>query len=130
MQPIDDATSVSSSQPAMTSKIAMDSGVATLLSSSTEADLFLMVRSGTRGPMEHDWQISPAFVEKSQSRLRASAPRRLPATIERVTGRKRPKPRVLPKGDVNPIKPHRDPPAPRRRTQPTRPDETPPSEGD
>ena len=111
-------------------KIAMDSGVATLLSSSTEADLFLMVRSGSRGPMEHDWQISPAFVEKSQDRLRAAAPRRLPATIERVTGRKRPKPRVLPKADVDPIKPHRDSPAPRRRTQPTRTDEGPRPEGD
>lgn len=97
-------------------KIALDSGVARLLSSSTEADLFLMVRRGSHDPMDHDWQIAPAFVERTHDRLRAAAPGRLPATIQRVTRRSRPKPRVLPKGDVDPILPYREPVA-RRRTQ-------------
>ena len=95
--------------------IAMDSGVASLLSSSTEADLFLMVRRGSRGPMDHGWQISAAFAEKSRNRLRAAAPGRIPATIKRVTGPRNPGPRILPKADVDPIPTRRDSPAPRRR---------------
>jgi hypothetical protein len=87
--------------------IALDSGVARLLSSTTEADRFLLIRQGAHGPMDHDWQIRPAFVEKTRDRLRAAEPGPLPATIARVTRRRRPKPRVLPAGDVDP--PHQDP---------------------
>ena len=80
--------------------IALDSGVARLLSSSTEADLFLMIRSGSRGPMDPGWQIPPAFVDHTVGRLRAAAPRGIPAVFSRVTGRNRARPKVLPKGDV------------------------------
>lgn len=81
-------------------RIALDSGVARLLSSSTEADLFLMIRSGSHGPMDPGWQIPPAFVDHTVGRLRAAAPRGIPAVLSRVTGRARAQPNVLPKGDI------------------------------
>ena len=80
--------------------IALDSGVARLLSSSTEADLFLMIRSGSHGPMDPGWQIPPAFVDHTVGRLRAAAPRGIPAVLSRVTGRDRARSKVLPKGDI------------------------------
>ena len=82
--------------------IALDSGVAGLLSSSTEPELFLLIRAGSRGPMDPGWQIPPAFVEHTVGRLRAAAPRRGSAAIARVTRRGRAKPRVLPKDDIGP----------------------------
>ena len=82
--------------------IALDSGVASLLTSSTEPELFLMVRSGSHGPMDPGWQISPDFVEQTVDRLRAAAPGRVPAALAKVTGRTRSRPQVLPKGDVGP----------------------------
>jgi hypothetical protein len=97
--------------------IALDSGVARLLISTTEPDRFLLIRQGAHGPMDHNWQIGAAFVEKTRDRLRAAEPGPLPATIARVTRRGRPKPRVLPKGDVDPTVPHADRPGPRRGTR-------------
>lgn len=82
-------------------KITLDSGVHALLSSGTEADHFLLVRAGSQGPMEHGWQIAPAFVEKSRDRIRAAAPKRVPATIARVTRRGKPRPTVLPQSDID-----------------------------
>ncbi|HEX7346714.1 MAG TPA: hypothetical protein VF253_07970 [Candidatus Limnocylindrales bacterium] len=84
-------------------KIALDSGVRDLLSSCTDADHFLLVRSGSHGPMEPGWQIAPAFVEKSRHRIRAAAPKRVPATIARVTRRGKPRPTVLPASDIDAI---------------------------
>lgn len=80
--------------------IALDSGVDRLLTSSTEADLFLMIRRGSHGPMDPGWQIPPAFVEQTVGRLRAAAPRGVPAVLSRVTGRSRSRPEVLPKADI------------------------------
>jgi hypothetical protein len=80
--------------------IALDSGVAGLLTSSTEADLFLMIRRGSHGPMDPGWQIPPAFVEQTVGRLRAAAPRGVPAVLSRVARRRRARPVVLPKGDL------------------------------
>jgi hypothetical protein len=80
--------------------IALDSGVARLLSSSTEADLFLMIRSGSRGPMDPGWRIPPAFVDHTVGRLRAAAPRGIPAALSRVTGRGRSRANILPKSDI------------------------------
>ncbi len=84
-------------------KIALDSGLGRLLTSSTEPELFLLLRRGSHGPMDPGWQIPPAFVEQSVRRLRASAPGRVPAALSRVTRRGRPKAQVLPKGDVGPV---------------------------
>lgn len=82
--------------------IALDSGIARLLSSSTEADLFLIIRSASHGPMDPGWQIPPKFVDHAVGRLRAAAPGRLPSALARVGGRRRKAPGVLPKGDIGP----------------------------
>ena len=93
-------------------KIALDSGVGRLLSSSTEPELFLILRRGSHGPMDPGWQIPQAFVDKSVKRLRASDPGPVPAALARITGRARTKPQVLPKGDVGPIPGSDDDPSP------------------
>jgi hypothetical protein len=80
--------------------IALDSGIARLLSTSTEPELFLMVRSGSHGlMMEPGWQVPPSFVEYSQDRLRESEPSGVASAISRVTRRRRPRTDVLPSGD-------------------------------
>jgi hypothetical protein len=81
-------------------RIALDSGVGALFTSSSEAELFLLLRRGSRGRMDPGWRIPDAFVEASRARLREAAPGRVPSALARVTGRARPKPRVLPDGDV------------------------------
>ena len=53
--------------------------------------------------MDHGWQIPPAFVKKTRDRLRAAEPGGIPDTIARVRRRRRPKPQVLPPGDVEPL---------------------------
>ena len=78
--------------------IALESGVAGLLTSSTEADLFLMVRRGSHGPMDPGWQIPEAFVGHTVGRLRSAEP----GPLSRVTRRRRPPPRVLPQSDIGP----------------------------
>ena len=61
----------------------------------------LLVRGGSQGPMEHGWQIPPAFVEKSHDRIRAAAPKGVPGTIARVTRRGKPRATVLPQSDID-----------------------------
>jgi hypothetical protein len=80
--------------------IALDSGLARLLDSSTEPELFLMIRSGSHGPMDPGWQIPPSFVDYSVDRLRESEPRGIASALSRVTRRRRPRPGILPTGDV------------------------------
>ncbi len=81
-------------------QIALESGVAGLFSSSSEAELFLLLRRGSRGRMEPGWRIPETFVQVSRTRLREAAPGRVPAALARVTRRERPKPAVLPDGDI------------------------------
>src|SRR5688572_22431032 len=80
--------------------IALDSGIARLLDSSTEAELFLMIRSGSHGPMDPGWQVPPRFVGYSVDRLRGAEPRGIGSALSRVTRRRREQPRILPKGDA------------------------------
>jgi hypothetical protein len=82
--------------------IALNSGIGRLLSTSTEAELFLMVRSGSHGPLDPGWQVPPAFVEYSVGRLRESEPKGIASALSRVGRRRRPRPDVLPKGDIGP----------------------------
>ena len=81
-------------------RIALESGVGRLFTSSSEAELFLLLRRGSRGRMDPGWRIPEAFVEVSRARLREAAPGRMPAALARVTRRARAKPRVLPDGDI------------------------------
>ena len=80
--------------------IAQSSGIARLLDSSTEPELFLMVRSGIDRPLDPGWQVPPGFVDYSVDRLRASEPRGVASALSRVTRRRRRPPDILPKGDV------------------------------
>ena len=80
--------------------IALDSGLARLLDSSTEPELFLMIRSGSRGPMDPGWQIPARFVDYSVDRLRESEPSGIGAALSRVTRPRRRRPEVLPQGDI------------------------------
>jgi hypothetical protein len=80
--------------------IALDSGLARLLDSSTEPELFLMIRSGSHGPMDPGWQIPSSFVDYSVDRLRESEPRGITSALSRVTRRRRQRPEILPHGDV------------------------------
>ncbi len=59
-----------------------------------------MIRSGSHGPMDPGWQIPPSFVDYSVGRLRDSEPRGIASALSRVTRRRRPRPGVLPKGDI------------------------------
>lgn len=90
--------------------IALNAGVARLLSSSTEAELFLMVRHGSHGQMEPGWRVNPAFAERTVDRLRAeAAPRGVPGVLSRVTRRRRSQPQILPQGDIG--SPEKSPPS-------------------
>lgn len=81
--------------------IALDSGIGRLLSTSTEPELFLMVRSGSHGPMDPGWQVPPRFVDYSVDRLRESEPKGIASAFSRVAGRRRPRPAILPPGDLS-----------------------------
>jgi len=81
--------------------IALSSRIARLLSTSTEPELFLMVRRGSHGPLDPDWQVPPSFVEYSVDRLRESEPKGIASALSRVT-RRRPRTEILPEGDVGP----------------------------
>jgi len=83
-------------------EIALSSRIARLLSTSTEPELFLMVRRGSHGPLDPDWQVPPSFVEYSVDRLRESEPKGIASALSRVTRRRRPRTDILPKGDVGP----------------------------
>ena len=83
-------------------EIALSSKIARLLSTSTEPELFLMVRSGSHGPLDPGWQVPPSFVEYSVDRLRESEPKGIASALSRFTRRRRPRTEILPKGDVGP----------------------------
>jgi hypothetical protein len=82
-------------------RIARDAGIARLLDTSTEPELFLMIRSGSHGPMSPDWQVRPEFVESTVDRLREAEPRGISSALSRVTRRRRPRTDILPSGDVH-----------------------------
>jgi hypothetical protein len=83
--------------------IALDSGIGRLLSSSTEPELFLMIRRGSHGPMAPGWKIPADFVGYSVDRLRAAEPGPIPSALSRVARRgRRARSQILPTGDVGP----------------------------
>jgi hypothetical protein len=82
--------------------IALESGVDRLLTSSTEAELFLMVRHGSQEQMAPGWEVAPAFRERTVDRLRATAPGRIPAALARVVRWRRPQTQILSPSDTGP----------------------------
>jgi hypothetical protein len=81
--------------------IALEAGVAQLLTSSTEPELFLMVRRGSQDQMAPGWEVAPAFREQTVNRLRATAPGRIPGALAKVVRRRRPRPQLLTPGDTD-----------------------------
>lgn len=73
-----------------------------VLASCSDAEIFLLLRRGANGTMDPGWQMPDWFVEHARGNVRRSEPRGVPAAIARVTKRAKPRPEVLPTGDVKP----------------------------
>ena len=77
-------------------------GLGRVLSSCTDAELFLVLRRGYTEPMDHGWKVPASFLERSGQNLRAAEPSGVPAAVARMTRRNRSRsgPNVLESGDV------------------------------
>ena len=83
-------------------RVGHDSGVARVVSSCSDAEIFLLLRAGVGlGEMDPGWQVPSWFLEHVEGRRRASEPHGVPAVLQRVTRRAPRKPRVLNPGDVD-----------------------------
>ena len=83
-------------------RIARETGVARVLTSCSDAELFLLLRGGAGlAEMDPGWEVPAWFVNQAPERLREAEPRGVPAAVARITGRAKSKPRVLPPGDVD-----------------------------
>jgi hypothetical protein len=83
-------------------ELAQGSGLGRVLSSCSEAELFMLLRKGAQETMDHDWQMPASFAERGLEQLRRAEPRGVPAAIARVRRRGRTGPRVLPDRDLTP----------------------------
>src|SRR6185295_7514649 len=81
--------------------LAKETGLDWVLSSSTEPELYLMLRRGINYThLDWEWEIPDTLSDRAVANLRAAEPAALPAALARVTGR-RPQPAtVLPPADV------------------------------
>jgi hypothetical protein len=81
--------------------IAKSSGLSRVLSSSTDAELFLVVRRGYLERVDPStWAIPASFPAHGFENLRRAEPGRLPGAIARLRGQARDVARVLPDADV------------------------------
>jgi hypothetical protein len=79
-------------------QIAQDAGVARLLASCSEAELFLLTRRGITEPFEPGWKVPATAIERGTLNARAAEPGRVAGAIRAVRpGRARPS--VLPEGE-------------------------------
>lgn len=81
--------------------LAKETGLDGVLSSSTEAELYLLLRRGINYThLDWEWEIPDTLSDRAVANLRAAEPSALPAAVARITGR-RPRPAtVLPPADV------------------------------
>ena len=81
--------------------LAKETGLDWVLSSSTEPELYLLLRRGINYThLDWEWEIPEALTDRAVANLRAAEPPALPAALARITGR-RPRPAtVLPPADV------------------------------
>ncbi len=75
-------------------QIARDAGVARLLDSCTDAELFLLTRRGITEPMEPGWTVPASALERGTRNARAAEPGRVAGALRAV--RPKPRPSVLP----------------------------------
>jgi hypothetical protein len=76
-------------------QIAEEANVAGLLSSLTNADLFLLLRRGITSPMEDGWRIPHAAAARARHNLRRASPNPVVAGVRRLVGTNRRKPHLL-----------------------------------
>jgi hypothetical protein len=79
-------------------EVARSSGIARVLSSASDPELFLEMRRGILGPMEWDWQIPKGFAGRAIDNLRRADPGPVPTALARITKRGRKGARVLGEG--------------------------------
>ena len=79
-------------------RIADEANVASLLSSLTNAELFLLLRRGITDPMEADWRIPDAAAARARTNLQEASPSQLVAAVRRFVGTRRMRPRLLEEG--------------------------------
>ena len=81
--------------------LAKESRLDWVLSSSTEPELYLLLRRGINYErLDHVWQIPDTLSDRAAANLRAAEPSAIGATLARVTGRRRSHPAtVLPPAD-------------------------------
>ena len=83
-------------------ELARSAGVARVLTSCSEAELFLVLRRGATEEMAADWRVPATFVERSTNNLRRADRGAVPDAVARLIGRRRRVARVLPDGDAAP----------------------------
>jgi hypothetical protein len=76
-------------------EIAASANVTGLLSSLTNAELFLLLRRGITDPMEHDWRIPDAAAAKARRNLRQARGSPFLTAIRRIVGTRRARPTLL-----------------------------------
>lgn len=75
--------------------LARDVGVARLLASCSEADLFLVLRRGINMPFDPGWQIPPAASERGRRNLASAGPGRVSRALDALGRRSVRQPHVL-----------------------------------
>jgi hypothetical protein len=76
-------------------------GLGRVLTSCSDAELFLLLRQGASLlPMDHGWQMPAWFEGVAKENIRRSEPGVVGGVIRRVTGGHNPTPRVLPTADA------------------------------
>jgi hypothetical protein len=82
--------------------VAKSSGLSRVVSTTTDAELFLLVRRGYLERVDPStWEIPQSFPAHGLANLRRAEPGRLPGAIARLRGQGRDVPRVLPAADVD-----------------------------
>jgi hypothetical protein len=76
-------------------QIARDAGVARLLKSCSDAELYLLTRRGITEPFEPGWKVPSTAIERGTRNVRAAEPGRITAALRTVRPA-RPRPTVLP----------------------------------
>ncbi len=84
-------------------QIARGAGVARLLDSCSDAELFLLTRRGITEPMEPGWKVPATAIERGTRNVRAADPGRVAGALRAVRGR--PRPSILEDNEGHPRQP-------------------------
>ena len=76
-------------------QVAREAGAARLLSSCSEAELFLVLRRGINRPFNAGWQVPEAAIARARQNVRAAAPGPVAGALSALARRTRTRPDVL-----------------------------------